>query len=513
MILNANAQLKEGYELHRRGMLAEAIHEYRSVLRRAPADLGALYLLALATLQRDDLTESETLLTRALAIEPDHAPAHCLLGMVHDRAGRFDEGLASFDRCLAIDPNDAQGLRLRAGALHKLKRFDEALTTYDRALIGNPRDADTMNDRGSTLAELKRFEEALESYDRALATKSDHTEAHYNRGVVLHRLGRIEEALKSYDRALSIKSKYLEAWLNRGAVLHALGRLKEALESYDFALAIEPNHVDGLRDRGMVLGALTRFAEALESYDRVLAIELNDDVALNGRGTVLRGLGRFEEALESYDHALAIKPDHIYALSGSAASAMRICAWSRTVRLGEKITSQVIRSASVVTPFTFLGYGDDPALQLQCAKTYIKDKLSIPPLPFPVRKPRQHGKPRIAYLSADFHKHATSYLIAELFERHDRSHFEVVGISFGPDDGSEIRARLIKAFDRFHDVRSLNDHGVAKLLYELEIDIAVDLKGHTQDARLGILACRPSPIQVKLSRLSRGRREPTSSIT
>ncbi len=93
---------------------------------------------------------------------------------------------------------------------------------------------------------------------------------------------------------------------------------------------------------------------------------------------------------------------------------------------------------------------------------------------------QRHDKARIAYLSADFHEHATSYLIAELFERHDRKRFELFGISFGPDDKSEMRARLVKAFDHFHDVRGLDDREVAKLLDELEIDIAVDLKGYTQ---------------------------------
>src|SRR5262249_39254021 len=108
----------------------------------------------------------------------------------------------------------------------------------------------------------------------------------------------------------------------------------------------------------------------------------------------------------------------------------------------------------------------------------------------------RHDRIRIAYLSADFHGHATAYLTAQLFERHDRSRFEVVGVSFGPDDGSRMRARLVRAFDQFHDVRSKSDLEIANLLNELQIDIAVDLKGHTKGSRPRIFAHRPAPIQV-----------------
>jgi predicted O-linked N-acetylglucosamine transferase (SPINDLY family) len=108
----------------------------------------------------------------------------------------------------------------------------------------------------------------------------------------------------------------------------------------------------------------------------------------------------------------------------------------------------------------------------------------------------RHDKLRAAYLSADFHRHATAYLMAELFERHDRSRFEIIGVSFGVDDKSETRKRLVAAFDQFYDVRGKSDEEVAKLLHDLQVDIAIDLKGYTEDARPGILAFRPAPIQA-----------------
>ena len=96
----------------------------------------------------------------------------------------------------------------------------------------------------------------------------------------------------------------------------------------------------------------------------------------------------------------------------------------------------------------------------------------------------------------DFRRHPVASLIAELIERHDRARLEVVGISYGPDDQSALRERLVRAFDQFHDARSRSDRDVAYLLSHTQVDIAIDLGGRTQDSRLGILAHRPAPVQA-----------------
>jgi protein O-GlcNAc transferase len=160
------------------------------------------------------------------------------------------------------------------------------------------------------------------------------------------------------------------------------------------------------------------------------------------------------------------------------------------------VIAHVREKKSIISPFTLLGYSGDPALQLHCAKNSIAHQVRLPPRPLWTGARWHHGKLRVAYLSADFHRHATAYLMAELLERHDRSRFEILGVSFGVDDESEMRRRLIAAFDQFHDVRATGDEEVAKLLRDLQVDIAIDLMGHTHDARPGILAYRPAPIQV-----------------
>ena len=218
--------------------------------------------------------------------------------------------------------------------------------------------------------------------------------------------------------------------------------------------------------------------------------------ALNNRSNALRELNRFEEALASYDRALAVTADHAHAFSGAADCVMRLCDWDRRTRFATDLYAHVSGKKSIVSPFVLLGYSGDPALQLQCARNYIENKIPSPPPPLWSGQTWRHDKLRVAYLSPDFRSHAVAFLTAELFEQHDRSRFEIIGVSFGVDDRSEMRKRLIAAFDEFRDVCRNSDKEVAKLLNDRQVDIAVDLAGYTRDGRPGILAHRPVPIQV-----------------
>jgi predicted O-linked N-acetylglucosamine transferase (SPINDLY family) len=159
------------------------------------------------------------------------------------------------------------------------------------------------------------------------------------------------------------------------------------------------------------------------------------------------------------------------------------------------VRDAVRRGAQVIEPFPFVAVSEDPREQRICAERFHEDRVKA-------REPLwrgeryAHGKIRVAYVSADFREHAVAYCIGELVELHDRSKFEVVGVSLGPDDGSAMRARLARAFDRFVDARVLSDLDAARLLRESEVDIAVDLMGYTRESRPGIFAHRPAPAQV-----------------
>jgi len=378
------------------------------------------------------------------------------------REGRTAEAERLFTRLLKKNPEYFDALHFFGLFRYHQGELNEALKLLTKAIKVHPRSADAHNNLGATLDALKRSRDAVAAYDRALVINPNHVQALGNRGNALSLLNRHEDAIASYDRALALAPNYVEALTNRSTALLALKRHEEAIAGYDQALALKRDHVD----------------------------------ALFNRGNAARLLKRYEEALANYQQALQLQPQHPHAFNGMAHCALASCDWTTTAALAAELNAHVLARRSIINPWVFLGFCDDPALQLECARNYIRHKVPVRPPPLWTGRAYRHEKVRIAYLSGDFRQHATASLIAELFELHDRARFDVLGFSFGHDDNSEMRARLVKAFDQFHDVRAASDRDVAKLLNDLEVDIAVDLKGYTQDCRPEILAHRPAPIQV-----------------
>jgi predicted O-linked N-acetylglucosamine transferase (SPINDLY family) len=173
-----------------------------------------------------------------------------------------------------------------------------------------------------------------------------------------------------------------------------------------------------------------------------------------------------------------------------------ICRWDKLAARVEALRAQVRSRSNVVEPFTFLAVSHSAEEQRLCAERHVQEKLPARFAPLWQGTRYRHDRIRLAYLSADYHEHATAYLAAGLFERHDRARFELIGVSYGPHDASPMRGRLERAFERFVDVRNRSDEEAARMLHALEVDVAVDLKGHTTGSRPGILAHRPAPIQA-----------------
>ena len=380
----------------------------------------------------------------------------------------------------------------QAAAAQKAGKLAEAERLY-RQIPGQV--PEVLVNLANLLARQGRHGEAMKFYDQAVAARPDFFEALFNRGNLLLELKRSEDALESYDRVLAVRQDFAGVWNNRGTALRGLHRLDDALASFQRAATLAPGHYNALTNAAIVLWDMRRLPEALAAADRALAVQPGFAEALYVKANVLRDLSRMDDALLSYEAALKSNPDHSHALNGAAQVARIVCDWKRT----EALTPQVIANApgghSVIQPFVLMGYADDPALQRRCAESLVRKFVAQRPALRNVRR-HAHDKIRLAYLSADFHNHPTARLMAELFERHDRSRFEVTAFAFGPDDGSPLRARLKKAFDRFEDVRDKSDAEVARMMSAMEIDIAVDLNGHTAGGRQGIFAWRPASVQV-----------------
>ena len=332
-------------------------------------------------------------------------------------------------------------------------------------------------------------------YGAVLRASPRHAQALYLLGFVHFQRGQYDAAERLIGQSLQVNPQSPDAWYNRGCALQRLQRNAEAASCFERAVALKPDYDEAWTNRGVAFLAQRLHTEALESFNRALALKPHDREALSNRGTTLFELKRYEEASAGYDALLQAAPDFAYALGNAALARAYCCDWRRLKQDREQIHAALQFGRAVVSPHASTLIVDDPMDQLRAAETWVAERCpEMPPLWRGERY--RHDRIRVAYLSADFHSHATAYLAAGLFEAHDKSRFETTAISFGPDDSSEMRRRLARAFDRFIDVRDKGDHAVATLLKGMEIDIAVDLKGFTQDARPGILAYRPAPVQV-----------------
>ena len=493
---SADAHFNIGNALVAAGRPAEAAESFARAVDLRPGDPEVLRRHAEALAKAGRMEDAVESLDRAIGLAP------AALSLQHERAGilmqlgRHREAVAAYDGVLALHGGDTVAMNNRGLALIQLGRPDRALASFDAAIAIKPHDLDLWYNRGNALSKLDRIDAALESYDRVLAVNPEHARALVNRANLLHMCGRTDEAVGCYRRALDVEPDDAAAHTNMGKALRELRRVDEALAAHERALAIEPNLVEALVNRGIALKELGRVEEAVASYERALAIEGGNAEALYNKGLALAILDRHEQAFASFEAALRNRPDHPHALSALADAALQTCHWGAMESLRGEIEVGIRDGRAIITPFTLLGYSDSPDLQLQCSRQYIADRFRHPsPPPWQgTMKPRR--KLRIAYLSADFQQHATSFLLAELLELHDRNRFEVVGVSWGKDDGSATRARLGKAFDRFLDVGALGDLDVARRLRAEDVAIAIDLKGLTGNNRLGIFAHRPAPIQV-----------------
>jgi len=230
--------------------------------------------------------------------------------------------------------------------------------------------------------------------------------------------------------------------------------------------------------------------------DRGIALKPDLAEAYQTKGNVLRALRSYDEALGCYEKAAAADPNLPYILGDVLYTKSYLCNWQGLDAVFNRLIAGVDAGKTVSKPFPLVTTPVSALQQRKCAEICIRDKYPAAPSPLWKGERYTHDKIRIGYFSADFHNHATSYLMAKLFELHDRSRFEVIGFSFGTSPPDDMRARLEKAFDRFIDVSAESDGQIATLARNMEIDIAVDLKGFTKDLRTGIFALRPAPVQV-----------------
>ena len=462
----------------------------------AAAPLAAALHRADVAYAKGDWRTAEQVCTGVLTAHPENSTALNLLGIICAQTQRTVQAEQLLRRALVMAPSNAVMHNNYGNALKDLGRLRDAAASYERAIGLDPRYVEAYGNHGAVLRALGDRPAAVACYERALALRPDNAQTHYNLGVILQESGRIEDAVSSYARARAIEPRYVEAAYNQGMALQQLHRLEEALVSYDAAIQFRPAFAEAYNNRGNTLSELGQLESALQDFARALQINPRLAEAHVNSGHALAALRRPVEAQASYARALAITPGWPW-LRGAALNArLQACEWTDLDPELARLSTAIAAGEQAVAPFITLAISDSPTLLRQSVTIAGHEFAQLTHgLPAIVRRTRRQLI-RLGYFSADFHAHATANLLAGVLESHDRNRFEVIGVSFGPDRRDATRERLLRACNRLVDVSRKPDIEVAQSSRDLDIDIALDLKGFTRYARPGIFALRAAPIQV-----------------
>jgi protein O-GlcNAc transferase len=480
--------LRVGLTHHQAGRLDRAEALYRKILLAEPEHADALHLLGVLAFQCGKMTTALQLIERALPALATLPEIHLNYRNVLRSAGRAAEAVASYRRAVALEPDHGMAHNNLARALIDMGAAGAALESAGRAVELIPDFAGAHANHAGALLGLGRFVEAEAALRRALAIAPDDAALHLDLGYALHQQKRLDETVAAYRRVLEMRSDLWEAHNNLGCVLTDLKRPDEATVCFAAALRLAPDKAATLHNLGKALRDQHRLDAAVSCFRQAVALRPDLATAHLELGRALAKMGVLDAAASALGRA-AQQLDH--ATIELFWARRRMCDWD----LYSEAEADARQKADTQV-FLLLAVDSSPAEQLDCARR----AAAAMALPRPSEPPRAQIKRgqrlRIGYVSANFRAHAGAFLISGLIEQHDRQAFEIIGYSASPDDGSQNRARLVSAFDRFVEISRTTDRDAAATICADAVDILVDLNGHTSGGRLALFAHRPAPVQV-----------------
>ena len=349
-------------------------------------------------------------------------------------------------------------------ALFAQGRYEDAIRAWTRALRQNPELPQAYAGIGEAYLRLGLPRPASMAFADLVKRTPASPEAHYNLGVAAAGAGKLDEAIAAYREAARLRPDFFEAWSNLGVPLYHLNRFEEALAAQDSALRLRPGDAGAHGNRGNALFALGRLEAAARAYRTSLALAPSQAEAATSLGNLWKEQGRHAEALTAYHYARHAAPWH--AAAGS------------NLILG-------LHYADGVSQGDILAEARDYARRFE-------------PLPGPPRfaAPTDPFKRlRVGYVSGDLRRHPVGYFLSPVLANHDRGGFEIVCYSTNPviDD---MTRHLHGLSGHWRSLAGLSDEAAARQIAADQIDILIDLSGHTAFNRLPVFALRPAPVQA-----------------
>ncbi len=435
-------------------------------------------------------------------------------------------------RAEKIDPINPRLLNNIASAYNSLNETSTAIEYYKKSIHLDPKFAQAHYNLGNALMAQSKWIEAIASFSNSIEHKNDYIEAYGNLSLCLSRIQAFNDAINVcdtylkqfglnpkiivnkchaiYDKGLKANAiQALETYiveLPASYELHTvLADLCMATKQYDKAIAhfsesikLNPQEFANFNNLGILFMETGQHDRAVEAYLKSSELNPKSPIPFQNIAAIYNQRKDYASSLRYLEKALSLDTRTPYIQGMIAHAKIYTCDWSGVEDHISALMAAISTEDKISNPFPPVAYIDDQDQLTKIAIDWVKNKCApsnfLPP--FESKLPAPGKRIKLGYFSADLHSHATSLLMAGLFESHDRSKFELVAFSFGPDADDPLTRRIRSAFDQFIDVRTMSDRAIAAFARELNIDIAIDLKGFTQDSRTGIFAERAAPIQI-----------------
>lgn len=396
-------------------------------------------------------------------------------------------------------------LRDKAIGLHRRGDLRGAQAAYIKYLKFVPHDAEVLGYLAITRFEQGYPGAALELMQRAVNAAPNDAGLKFNYAAMLYKLQRFNEAEPILRDCLQSDPELDVASMALGLVLLETGRLAEAIDHLTSATGRWPEHANMFFNLAIAFRRNYQFENAELAFERACALAPADNEFRLQFARQLYRNRKFTPAIEQYSAILKHDPKNVAARSGLMLARLRICDWTNYQSESEILIAALDHAPpdspshttnGAPSPYLITLISGDASACLKAARAASSMiTASTAPRTSSARR-ADTDKIRLAYVSADFREHATAYLISELIELHDRAKFEVVGISYGPNERTPMRQRMESAFDKFVDVSHLSTAQIANTMKQLELEIAIDLQGFNQHNRMEIFAKRAAPVQI-----------------
>ena len=484
---------------------------------------------------------------KALEIYPDNNDAFWNMALLYQKEGKLAELIDVYENAQTSDAYSHIFNSFLAQAYHLAGKGEDAVKMINKAIdkhpLKNTKDRHYLNYfliKGNILNSLNKSEEAIQTYKKVLEFDKNIEQALVNIGSVYINSNNSEKAIPYLLKATNLNPRYAPSYVNLGNAYYSIGDKKRALKAFAKAEKLDPSVSAALSSKaaaqmdsgkkenatfslieaiqkdpyngnayinlGVLLREQTQYKEAAKWLERGIVILKSQPYKHKQLASAYTNLGYCNLDLEEFDKmrdcflkALECNEDHISVAGFLCYSKLYVSDWTDLKKYKEITAKKVKEGKNVCTPFCSFSVTDDPETQYKIATTYSQDrsKKTLLNTSYSYEKNVLHKKPRIAYISNDFHDHATMHLMAGLFENQDNKKFDYFALSYGnKKDGSDITKRVVSAFSKTYDVQKYTNEQIAELINRLEIDIAIDLKGYTYGTRMMALAHKPAPIQI-----------------